>query len=64
MRIEMKETADILKHILIICDIYETSTNKVERIIQYSKSKLNEIEKIKRKEKTKDAKCKRCASND
>ena len=60
----MKETADILKHILTICDIYETSTNKVERIIQYSKSKLNEIEKIKREEKTKDAKCKRCSSND
>lgn len=34
---------DTLEHILVICDIYECSSNRVERIEAYTKSVLDEL---------------------
>ena len=40
---------DTLEHILTICTIYECSSDKVGRIIQYTKRVLEEIKASKRR---------------
>ena len=37
-------TKEVLEHILIICKIYESSTDKIGRIQQYAEFKLSQIE--------------------
>jgi hypothetical protein len=55
---------DTLEHILTICTIYECSSDKVGRIIQYTKHVLEEVKASKKRESLrkvgdKDAKRKR-----
>jgi len=41
---------DTLEHILTICTIYECSSDKVGRIIQYTKHVLEEVKASKKRE--------------
>ena len=55
---------DTLEHILTICTIYECSSDKVGRIVQYTKHVLEEVKASKKRESLrkvgdKDAKRKR-----